>query len=223
VDTSVRTQLSGEVCPVARALDALGDPWALLIQREVFAGNRRFDGLKDELGIADTVLSERLQMLVHGGLLQRVPYSGSISDLSPVDSLNRLYHNCFHHHHGNVPDSNIVRKCVKVRLEPMMSPKDGAHDFNHGAWLKGAGINRKVLRAIIGNPLIAITMLRHDDVTAGLFAPVEVLLVEEDDGHSSLTYVQPSSLMVVAPNPPLLAAAQQLDAKLAALAATVTS
>jgi uncharacterized protein (DUF302 family) len=94
--------------------------------------------------------------------------------------------------------------------------------FDHGAWLTRAGIDRKVLRAIIGNPLIAITMLRHD-VSAGLFAPVELLLVEEGDGRSSLTYVKPSSLMVVDPNPPLLSAAQELDAKLAALAAEVTA
>src|SRR5262245_41862394 len=63
--------------------------------------------------------------------------------------------------------------------------------FNHGAWIAKAGIDRKVLRAIIGNPLIAITMLRHD-VKAGLFAPVEVLLVDEGEGRSSLTYVKPS-------------------------------
>jgi hypothetical protein len=69
--------------------------------------------------------------------------------------------------------------------------------------------------------LIAITMLRHD-VSAGLFAPVEVLLVDEDDG-SSLTYVKPSSLMVVENNPALLSAAEELDAKLAALAAKVTA
>jgi hypothetical protein len=30
------------------------------------------------------------------------------------------------------------------------------------------------MRVILGNPLIAITMLRHE-VTAGLFAPVECL------------------------------------------------
>ena len=65
-------------------------------------------------------------------------------------------------------------------------------------------------------------MLRHD-VTAGLFAPVELLLVDEGEGRSSLTYVKPSSLMVVEPNPQLLSAAQELDAKLAALATKVTS
>jgi uncharacterized protein (DUF302 family) len=94
--------------------------------------------------------------------------------------------------------------------------------FDHGAWIKKAGIDRKVLRVILGNPLIAITMLRHD-VTAGLFAPVEVLLVDEREGRSSLTYVQPSSLMVVEHNPELLSAAKELDAKLAALAAKVTA
>ncbi|ORV56190.1 hypothetical protein AWC03_16690 [Mycobacterium europaeum] len=91
---------------------------------------------------------------------------------------------------------------------------------DHGAWIAKAGIDRRAVRVILGNPLIAITMLRHD-VTAGLFAPVELLIADEGAG-SSLTYVKPSSLMVVAPNPELLGAAEQLDAKLAALAATVT-
>jgi len=73
---------------------------------------------------------------------------------------------------------------------------------------------------VIGNPLIAITMLRHD-VTAGLFAPVELLVTDSGTG-SSLTYVKPSSLMVVEPNPELLGAATELDAKQAALATKVT-
>jgi uncharacterized protein (DUF302 family) len=93
--------------------------------------------------------------------------------------------------------------------------------FDHGGWIPKAGVDRKVLRVILGNPLIAITMLRHDP-KAGLFAPVEVLLADEDGG-SSLTYIKPSSLMVVEPNPELLSAAEALDAKLAALAAKVTA
>ncbi|WP_068181898.1 DUF302 domain-containing protein [Mycobacterium sp. UM_CSW] len=93
--------------------------------------------------------------------------------------------------------------------------------FDHGAWTIKAGIDRKVLRVILGNPLIAITMLRHD-VTAGLFAPVELLLTDEGEG-SSLTYVKPSSLMVVEENPELLSAAEALDAKLDALASKVAN
>lgn len=75
---TVRTSLSEELCPVARSLDILGDPWSLLILREIFAGNRRFDGLKNELGISDPVLSKRLQRLVEEGLLDRAPYGGSV-------------------------------------------------------------------------------------------------------------------------------------------------
>jgi uncharacterized protein (DUF302 family) len=112
----------------------------------------------------------------------------------------------------------------KHQVEPHVGPSGFMlfSVFDHGAWIRSAGIDRKVLRVILGNPLIAITMLRHD-VTAGLFAPVELLVVEEADGRSSLSYVRPSSLMVIEPNAPLLAAAQQLDAKLEALATKVVS
>jgi uncharacterized protein (DUF302 family) len=109
------------------------------------------------------------------------------------------------------------------QVEPHVGPS-GFMLFNlidHGAWIEKAGVHRRVLRVILGNPLIAITMLRHD-VTAGLFAPVEMLLVDEGGDRSSLTYVKPSTLMVVEDNPKLLSAATELDAKLAALAAKVT-
>lgn len=96
------------------------------------------------------------------------------------------------------------------------------HLIDHGDWLATAGINRKALRAILGNPLLSITMLRHD-LTAGLFAPVELLILEEDDNRSSVTYIRPSSLMVVDDNPPLRAAAVVLDEKLAALATRVAA
>ncbi|OBH76115.1 hypothetical protein A5682_25180 [Mycobacterium mantenii] len=113
-------------------------------------------------------------------------------------------------------------KSYQERIEPLVGPSGfmlfGVVD--HGAWITKAGIDRKALRVILGNPLIAITMLRHD-VKAGLFAPVELLIVDEGAG-SSLTYVKPSSLMVFEKNPELLSAAQGLDAKLAALAEKVT-
>ncbi|GAA4542103.1 DUF302 domain-containing protein [Mycobacterium paraffinicum] len=111
----------------------------------------------------------------------------------------------------------------RERIEPHVGPSGfmlfGVVD--HGAWIPKAGIDRKAIRLILGNPLIAITMLRHD-VTAGLFAPVELLITDEPAG-CSLTYVKPSSLMVVEPNPELLSAAEELDAKLAALAEKVTA
>lgn len=108
------------------------------------------------------------------------------------------------------------------RVEPYVGPS-GFMLFallDHGAWITKAGIERKVMRVILGNPLIAITMLRHDQ-SAGLFVPVEMVILDEGDG-SSLTYVRPSSLMLVEGNPELRSAAEALDEKLAALAAKVT-
>ena len=56
-------------------------------------------------------------------------------------------------------------------------------------------------------------MIRHD-VTAGLFAPVELLVTEyEDRKETNLVYVRPSSLIVVGENEPLRQAANALDTK----------
>lgn len=94
-------------------------------------------------------------------------------------------------------------------------------EINHGDWLPKFGISQRVVRWIIGNPLLAVSMIRHD-LVAGLFAPVELLITESDKSTTRLTYVRPSSLMVIESNPPLLDAAQTLDEKLAALVADAT-
>ncbi len=91
-------------------------------------------------------------------------------------------------------------------------------ELDHSGWLPLYGVTRKAVRLIFGNPLIAITMIRHD-IEAALFAPVELLLVENADGEgSTIIYDLPSSLMRAETNPKLLKAAQALDAKVAAMA-----
>lgn len=121
---------------------------------------------------------------------------------------------------ANSESWDSYKKVIESRLGPSGFSLFAVID--HGAWIKKVGIRRKMVRFIIGNPMIAITMLRHD-LTAGLFAPVELILIEQDHGRSSLTYVRPSSLMVVAKNDALLDAAKELDSKLHALAQKVTS
>lgn len=74
----LRTDWSREQCFIARGLNVLGDPWLLLILRELFVGNTRFDGLRARLGVADNILSSRLQQLVSHGVVERVPYSGGV-------------------------------------------------------------------------------------------------------------------------------------------------
>jgi uncharacterized protein (DUF302 family) len=96
------------------------------------------------------------------------------------------------------------------------------HEIDHGGWLPRFGMNRRSVRWILGNPLIAVTMIRHD-ITAGLFAPVEILVTEKESGAgTNVTYMLPSSLMVIEENPPLRKAAKALDEKLDALIAKAT-
>lgn len=61
-------------CPVARALEHIGDGWSLLILRDAFYGLRRFDEFLNSLGIASSTLTRRLNDLVAAGLLERRPY-----------------------------------------------------------------------------------------------------------------------------------------------------
>jgi uncharacterized protein (DUF302 family) len=97
------------------------------------------------------------------------------------------------------------------------------HEIDHGGWLPRFGINRRVMRLILGNPLIAITMIRHD-ITTGLFAPVEILVADKERGPgTTITYVRPSSLIFIEGNPPLHTAAKALDEKLEALIARATA
>ena len=65
----------GQDCPIARALEIVGERWTLLIVRDVLAGLCRFDQLQASLGIARNVLTDRLNRLVDEGILERVRYS----------------------------------------------------------------------------------------------------------------------------------------------------
>lgn len=58
-------------CPVAQALELVGEWWTLLIVREALLGRRRFSEFQQELGIARNVLSSRLRKLVAEGILER--------------------------------------------------------------------------------------------------------------------------------------------------------
>lgn len=97
-------------------------------------------------------------------------------------------------------------------------------EFNHGRWIQffpaletrplmtsgaeppqdtpgsqgseAAGIHsgKGLMRFIFGNPLVAITMLKHD-VEAGLHVPVECCFVEQDDGSTKLITLLPLGLI----------------------------
>jgi len=64
---------------------------------------------------------------------------------------------------------------------------------DHGSLLRITGHARKAVQYEIGNPLTASKMTRHQ-LAAGLFAPLRVVLYEDQEGGSVFEYDRPSSL-----------------------------
>lgn len=61
-----------QYCPLARALDVIGDRWTLLVARELFLSPKRFTDIEQRLpGIAPNLLSSRLKDLEAAGLVTR--------------------------------------------------------------------------------------------------------------------------------------------------------
>jgi uncharacterized protein (DUF302 family) len=89
---------------------------------------------------------------------------------------------------------------------------------DHGALLNLVDRPRKAIQYIVGNPAIAIQMTQHD-LRASLYAPLRVLLYEDDEGQTCFEYDKPSSLFGQFGNDQITPTAALLDQKLEALAA----
>ncbi|MCA9826399.1 MAG: helix-turn-helix transcriptional regulator [Dehalococcoidia bacterium] len=64
------------LCPVAAALDVVGDRWTLLIIRDLLRGKSRFSEFRQSVeGITTTMLSDRLKRLEAEGIVDREFYS----------------------------------------------------------------------------------------------------------------------------------------------------
>jgi len=122
----------------------------------------------------------------------------------------------------------VGTEVTPANFEKIFKAQIGGHDFmlffefDQSIWLPAFGIHRKVMRWVMGNPFIAITMMRHD-ITAGLFTPVELLLFENEDGAgSTVIYNLPSSVIALDDNQELLDAALVLDQKLLSVVTQAT-
>jgi DNA-binding HxlR family transcriptional regulator len=61
-------------CGIARALDLVGERWAMLVMRDLILGPKRFTDLRESLhGIATNVLTQRLKQLERDGIVRRRP------------------------------------------------------------------------------------------------------------------------------------------------------
>ena len=107
---------------------------------------------------------------------------------------------------------------VRAKIEAMAGSSGfmlfGTQD--HGALLRLAGQRRKAIQYVVGNPLIALQMTQHA-IRASLYAPLRVLLYENEEGKICLEYDRPSSLFGQFGNAEINSVAAMLDRKLEAL------
>jgi uncharacterized protein (DUF302 family) len=109
---------------------------------------------------------------------------------------------------------------IRTKLESMVGPSGFMlfRTSNHGALLRLAGQEKKALQYLVGNPLFAMQMTQHD-IRAGLYAPLRVLVYENEHGKTCVEYDRPSSLFGQFGNAKLTEVANMLDRKLEQLVA----
>ena len=109
---------------------------------------------------------------------------------------------------------------VRAKLEAMVGPS-GFMLFttsNHGDLLRLAGQKRNAIQYLVGNPLFALQMTQHD-IRASLYAPLRVLLYEDEHGKACVEYDKPSSLFGQFGNAKVTEVAIMLDRKMEQLVA----
>ena len=84
---------------------------------------------------------------------------------------------------------------------------------DHGGLLQITGQPRKAAQYAIGNPLTATRMTQHQ-LPASLYAPLRVLLYENEAGHAVFEYDRPTSLLGQFGDQRVTAVARELDASL---------
>ncbi|MFI5690706.1 winged helix-turn-helix transcriptional regulator [Kribbella sp. NPDC051586] len=110
-----------QFCGLARALDAIGDRWSLLIVRELLPGPQRYGELAASLdGIATNLLADRLRSLESTGIIERRPgrTRGVVYSLTPWGAQLRE------------PVESLVRWSA-----PLMATGRREADMFHPRWL----------------------------------------------------------------------------------------
>lgn len=67
-------ELGDVYCSVARTWAVVGERWTMLILRECFRGETRYEHFRSKLGLGNNVLNDRLRLLTDEGILDRVAY-----------------------------------------------------------------------------------------------------------------------------------------------------
>jgi uncharacterized protein (DUF302 family) len=109
---------------------------------------------------------------------------------------------------------------VRAKIEAMVGPSGFMlfRTSDHGELLRLAGQKKKAIQYLVGNPLFAMQMTQHD-IRASLYAPLRVLIYENEEGKIGVEYDKPSSLFGQFGNAKVTDVATMLDRKLEQLVA----
>lgn len=114
----------GQYCAAARALDVVGDRWALLIVRELLLRDCRFTDLRRGLpGIATNLLTERLRDLEAAGVLERIAARPPVAT-----TLYRLTDR-------GAELESVLRELTRWGLPSMV--RGAGEDVTRGHWIAG--------------------------------------------------------------------------------------
>jgi DNA-binding HxlR family transcriptional regulator len=76
-----------QYCPIAHALELVGERWSLLVVRELMCGPKRYTDLAAQLGIGTNILAARLRDLEAGGIVTKrklpPPANARVYELTP--------------------------------------------------------------------------------------------------------------------------------------------
>jgi uncharacterized protein (DUF302 family) len=109
---------------------------------------------------------------------------------------------------------------ARAKLEAMVGPSGFMlfRTSDHGSLLRLVGPKKNAIQYLLGNPLFAIQMTQHD-IRASLYAPLRVLLYENEQGKTCVEYDKPSSLFGQFGNAKVTDVATMLDRKMEQLVA----
>ncbi|KAA0083390.1 transcriptional regulator [Mycolicibacterium sp. P9-64] len=69
--------LPGRPCPIAAAVEVVGERWALLVVREIALGATRFSDIIRGTGAPRDRIAARLKALTAAGVITKVPYQSA--------------------------------------------------------------------------------------------------------------------------------------------------
>ena len=68
------SDLAKMTCTTAQSVDAIGDPWTLMILKELFLGTKKFDEFQAFTGVSPQLLSMRIRKLEKQRIIERKLY-----------------------------------------------------------------------------------------------------------------------------------------------------